>query len=133
MSKDPRNSFDEGMRRAGDEIKSRANDFASTVKDKASQASELVSEKVGQSRESAADGLNQVASAMHENADSLPRGASRLTHGVANKVGSAAEYLRDSDFSKMGKDATNLCRRYPAQALLAAVAVGFLIGRSRRS
>src|SRR5678816_4152927 len=125
MSKDPRDTFDEGMRRAGGEIKSRVNDLASTVKDKAGQAGNLVSEKLGQSRETAAEGLNTVASAMHENADSLPGGASRLTHGIANKVGNASEYLRDTDFSKMGKDATDICRRYPAQSLLAALAVGF--------
>jgi ElaB/YqjD/DUF883 family membrane-anchored ribosome-binding protein len=121
------------MKRAGGEIKARVNDLASSVKDKAGQASHLVSEKIGQSRESAADGLNQVASAMHENADSLPGGASRLTHGIANKVGSASEYLREADLSKMGKDATDFCRRYPAQSIVAALAVGFLIGRSRRS
>src|SRR6187402_97453 len=112
MSKDL-NTFDEGMKRTAGDIKSRVNELAGSVKEQAGQAGRVVSEKIGQTRESAAEGLNEVASVMHDNAESLPGGASRLTHGIANKVGSAAEYLRESDFSKMGKDATSICRRYP--------------------
>ena len=62
--------------------------------------------------------------------------ASQVADTVAEKVGHAREttasYLKEHDFNQIGKDVMNVCRRYPAQSLSAAAAVGFLIGRARR-
>jgi ElaB/YqjD/DUF883 family membrane-anchored ribosome-binding protein len=62
--------------------------------------------------------------------------ASQVADTVAEKVGHAREttasYLQEHDFNQIGKDVMNVCRRYPAQTLIAAAAVGFLIGRARR-
>jgi hypothetical protein len=116
------------------DVKDRVSDMASKVKDKAGQVADTVSEKLGQQRENAAQGLNRAASSIHDNAESVPGGAKmvNLTHGIADGMESTATYLRDHDFNQMGKDVMNLCRRYPTQSLVAALAVGFLIGRSRR-
>ena len=70
----------------------------------------------GQARESTAEGLGRAASA---------------THNIADGMQSTASYLKGRDFNQMGKDAMNICRRYPTQSLIAALAVGFLIGRVR--
>ena len=62
--------------------------------------------------------------------------ASQVADTVAEKVGHAREttasYLQEHDFNEVGKDVLNVCRRYPVQSLIAAVTVGFLIGRARR-
>ena len=116
------------------DVKDRISDMASTVKDKASHVVDTVSEKLGQQRENAAEGLDRAAFTIHERAQSVPGGPKlvRMTHNIADGMESTASYLRDHDFKKMGKDAMDFCRRYPTQSLIAALAVGFLIGRSRR-
>jgi methyl-accepting chemotaxis protein len=116
------------------DMKARVSDMASNIKDKAGQVAEVVSEKLGQQRENAAGTLGRVASSMHENADSVPGGtkAVDLTHSIADGVESTASYLRTHDFRQMGKDVTNICRRYPTQSVIAALTIGFLLGRSAR-
>jgi hypothetical protein len=135
MSTDPLNSFERTIHNTGAEVKDRVTDFASKVKDTAGQMAETVSGKLAQPRESAADGLHRAASSLHDNADAVPGGAKavNLTHSLADGMESTASYLRDHDLSKMGQDVMDVCRRYPTQSLVAALAVGFLIGRSRRS
>ena len=125
MSSEPMNTFNETAfpktpqsPNAGPfDLKDRVSEMTATVKDKASQVADTVSEKVGQAREGAADGLGRAAS---------------TTHNIADGMQSTASYLREHDFNQIGKDVMNICRRYPTQSLIAAVAVGFLIGRTRR-
>jgi hypothetical protein len=141
MSRDPMKPIDDGafperntQGATADipNVKDRISDMASKVKDKAGQVA--VSEKFGQQRGNAAEGLDRAASAIHERAESVPGGPKlvKMTHSVADGMESTASYLRDHDFKKMGKDVMDVCRRYPTQSLVAALALGFLIGRSRR-
>jgi ElaB/YqjD/DUF883 family membrane-anchored ribosome-binding protein len=65
---------------------------------------------------------------------------------IASKVRADAQEAKDAMYkaleqqcefaaetlSKAGKKATDLSRRYPLQIIAAALALGFLIGRSRR-
>jgi len=117
-----------------DEVKERAADVAARTKDKASQMADTVSEKLGQQRENAAEGLGRVASTLHSKADSVPGGPKvvSFTHNIANSMESTATYLREHDFSKMGEDLMSVCRKYPTQSIAAALAIGFLLGRSAR-
>jgi len=143
MSRDPMKPFDDkefsnktthtstsGL----NDVKEKVSDMTSKVKDKAGQMAGTVSEKLGQQRENAAETLDRAASTIHDKADSVPGGprVTNLTHSIAGGMESTASYLRDHDFDDMGKDVINICRRYPAQSLVAALAVGFLLGRSRR-
>jgi hypothetical protein len=143
MSRDPMKPFDDKpfpnnatqtASQAANDMKDRVSDMTSKVKDKAGQMADTVSEKLGQQRENAADTLGRAASTLHEKADSVPGGPKvvNLTHNIADGMESTASYLRGHDFSAMGKDLMDVCRRYPTQSLVAALAVGFLIGRSRR-
>jgi len=140
MSRDPYNTGNKeetsefGKRDTMGEIKERAGDFASKVKDKASQVGSSVSETVGRQRENAAGGLDRVASSIHENAGAIPGGekAARVAHGLADGMESTASYLRDHDIKAMGDDLMGVCRRHPAQALISALAIGFLMGRAAR-
>ena len=115
------------------DLKDRVPEMTSKVKDKAGEIAETVSEKLDQQRESAAGGLGRAATTMHDNAESVPGGPKviNLTHQIADGMQSTASYLRDHDFNQMGKDVINICRRYPTESLIAALAVGFLIERSR--
>jgi hypothetical protein len=45
---------------------------------------------------------------------------------------STASYLREHDFKAMGEDVVGVARRHPAQALLSALLLGFLLGRAAR-
>lgn len=119
MSREQMNTLDEQASQTqtglGD-LKDRISDMTSKVKDKAGQVADSISEKLGQARKGAAGGLGRAAS---------------TTHQIADGMQSTASYLRDHDFPRVGKGVMSICRRYPMQSLIAAVAVGFLIGRSR--
>ena len=116
------------------QMKDCVSDLTSKMRDKAGQVAETVSEKVGQQRENAAHTLRRAASALHDRADDVPGGpkAVNIAHNIADGMESTASYLRRHDFSRMGKDLLDVCRRHPAKSLVAAVAVGFFLGRSRR-
>ena len=116
------------------DVKDRLSDTTSKMKEKVGQMADTASKTIDQQRQNAADTLGRAASAVHENADKLPGGpkVANLTHSVADGIESTASYLRRHDLSGMGKDVMDVCRRYPTQSLVAALAVGFLIGRSRR-
>jgi hypothetical protein len=116
------------------DVKYQVSDIAPKAKGKAGQVADAVSEQLGQQRENAADALGRVASTMHKKAGKVPGGIKvvHLTHSIANGVGSTASYLRDHDFTQMGKDVMNICRSYPTQSFVAALAVGFLLGHAAR-
>jgi len=141
MSREPRGPFDDDSgfsnktppTAAVDDLKDRVSQAASKVKDKAGEMAETMSATLDQQLESAAGSLDRAASTMHDKAESIPGGpkVADLTHNLADGMQSTASYLREHDFNQMGKDVMNFCRRYPTQSLIAALAVGFLIGQSR--
>jgi len=49
--------------------------------------------------------------------------------GVANTLESGGTYLQERNLPGMSGDVTNLIRRYPLQAILVGLGVGFLVGR----
>ena len=141
MSRDPLKPFDErtapitpNQTTRLDEVKERVSQVAANTKDKASQMADTVAERLDEGRGSAAEGLGRVASTLHEKANSVPGGPKlvNFTHRVADSMESTASYLRDHDFSKMGEDLMTVCRKYPTQSVAAALALGFLLGRSTR-
>jgi len=113
-----------------EKLKDRVEEFRSRAKDKASQWTNTASETADQQRENAAAGLERAASTVHEKAARMPGGprAVNAAHRVADGMEATATYLREHDFAGMRDDAINVCRRYPAQALLSAAAFGFLLG-----
>jgi len=142
MSRDPMKPFDNqeftdkttAAKSGFSEVKDQVSELTSKAKDKASQMAESVSETLSQQRETAADGLGRAASTIRDKADSIPGGPKvvNLTQSIAGGMESTATYLRDHDFNQMGGDIMKVCRRYPTQSLVAALALGFLLGRSRR-
>jgi hypothetical protein len=52
---------------------------------------------------------------------------------VAGTLESGGAYLQERNIKGMGEDLTNLIRRYPVQAILVGLGVGFLVGQALRS
>lgn len=106
-------------------------DVTSKVKEKAGQMADKVSDTVDKTRDSAAEGLDRAASALHDNAADIPGGPKvvNVAHTIADGMESAAQYLRDANFEDMKDGLLDTCRKYPAQTLISALAIGFLVGR----
>jgi ElaB/YqjD/DUF883 family membrane-anchored ribosome-binding protein len=83
-------------------------------------------------RESIASGIDAAANALRERAESLP-GVQKVVSAAqvaSEAVEKTADYVRDQDLEDMISDAQRLVKRHPGPVLLAAAALGFLIGRS---
>jgi rubrerythrin len=89
-------------------------------------------------RTRAADGLDRAASKLDQLADrqgasgGAKARAAGAAHGVADGIESTAEYLRSGDSEALRRDVEQQVRTSPAQTLLAAFGVGFVIGRILR-
>jgi ElaB/YqjD/DUF883 family membrane-anchored ribosome-binding protein len=117
-----------------EKLKERLEDVASKAKDKAEQWTESASETADSQRQNLSSGLERAASTLHEKASNIPGGprAVSAAHRFADGMETTASYLREHDFADMRADLISLCKRHPVQALVSAVAVGFLLGRSVR-
>jgi hypothetical protein len=128
--------FDQSSKTAdtGIDIPDKISDVTSRMKEKAGQVADAVSDTVDKTRTHAADGLDHAASALHEKAGDIPGGTrvESAAHTVADGMESVAGYLRDTHFEDIKKNALETCRKYPAQTLIGALAVGFLVGRAIR-
>ena len=102
------------------------------VKDKVSDVGRSAADSIDENRGAAATGLEKAASAIHHTAESLPGGekVSRLAHAAADKLSSTAGYVREHDLTRMMADVETLVKNSPGPALLAAAAIGFLVGRA---
>jgi uncharacterized protein YjbJ (UPF0337 family) len=61
---------------------------------------------------------------------SVSNKASEAAEAVASRVQSARSYLKDRDFDELTGDIAGWVRRYPIQACLIAIGLGYLIARS---
>jgi ElaB/YqjD/DUF883 family membrane-anchored ribosome-binding protein len=77
-------------------------------------------------RSSAASGLTSAADAVHAGGERVASAA----HSAGDALASGAEYVRDNDVRDMVDDLTAVVRNNPGPALLCAVALGFVLGRS---
>ena len=83
-------------------------------------------------KESIASGIDSAADALRERVESLPGGAkvASAAEAASDAMENAAEYVRDQDLEGMIEDAQQLVKKHPGADLLAAAALGFVIGRS---
>ena len=139
MSRDPLDRSFESSQFPSDiseteHLKNRASEVAEKTRNKVTEIASSASETLNRQRRAAAGGLHQVAETIHEKAGYLPGGprAINLAHGIADGMESTASYLREHDLADIRDDVVNVCRRHPAQALLSALAVGFVLGRAIR-
>jgi hypothetical protein len=52
---------------------------------------------------------------------------------VADSLDASGRYLEEETLSHLGREATDLIRRYPLQAVLVGIGIGFLMARATRS
>ena len=135
-------SFSNSFETLSDTVAESSKNLKETIADTANKASEKGKElgrtaidKIEQGRQSAASSLQSAASTLHEKADNLPgvERAGNIAHSTASKLESVAGYMRDHDTKQMMADVESVVKKHPAQSLLAAVAIGFLVGRAFRS
>ncbi|PWU01064.1 MAG: hypothetical protein C5B51_23780 [Terriglobia bacterium] len=132
---DPDMMGDQSEESTVERVKSAVSDTAENAKSKVEVLGRTVQGKIDENREPAAQKLQDVASTLHQKADSLPGGekVASLAHGAADKVQATAEYIREHDVQDMAAGVENFVRRHPGQSLVAAVAIGFLLGRAFKS
>jgi len=98
-------------------------------------AGQRAMDAVESGRQSAASTLDDAASGIRSKADALPGGpeVGRFARRAADRIGGAAQYLREHEVKDMMSEVESFIKEHPAQALLGAAVVGFLAGRSMRS
>ena len=109
-------------------------DAANRAQEEAKRYGQRALDAVESGRQSAASTLDSAASGIRSKADSLPGGAdvSRFARRAADKIGGAAQYLREHEVKDMMSEAESFIKQHPTQALIGAALVGFLAGRSMR-
>jgi ElaB/YqjD/DUF883 family membrane-anchored ribosome-binding protein len=112
-------------------VREQVTDAASRAEEAVADAGRRAADQVDQKREPTANALNRAASTLHDRAEDLPGGdrVASVAHTAADKIEATAEYVREHDVRAMIDDVQDLARRYPAQVIVAAIALGFLVGR----
>lgn len=103
------------------------------IKETVSDLGRKAGDKIDERRMRAADTFESTASTLHERGDRLASTTSNAMHKTADKIQTAADYLREHDTRAMLGDLEAMVRRYPGQALAAAAVIGFFAGRALRN
>ena len=109
-----------------------ASDRAREAKDAMFETARAATRKVDEARSVASDQLEGAASAIGEQADTLPGGrrVKEFAQAAADRLSSGADYVRSHDARRMMTDVETAVRKNPGPALLIAAAVGFVLGRA---
>lgn len=85
-----------------------------------------------QVKDMAAGALERTASSLRDTAIDRGGDLGTMASKAAEGIGTAAAYLRQHDMQDMVTDAERTARQYPSAALVAAAAVGFVLGSALR-
>ena len=102
---------------------------ASDAADKLSSAARSAIDKLDAGRKSVAHGIEKTAGVVRSLA---PETAVRQARNTADTMENAADYIRSRNLRTIGADLTKAVRRNPTPSLIAAAAVGFLLGMTMR-
>jgi ElaB/YqjD/DUF883 family membrane-anchored ribosome-binding protein len=107
-------------------------DVASSTFQMAGDAATAIGHKAEEAVDTVGEKMKSLAGTIRENA---PTGGlwGSAGSGVADTLESGGAYLQEHNLHGMAADVTNLIRRYPVQAILVGLGVGFLVGRAVRS
>jgi phage-related protein len=117
---------------AGTSAVEKTKDVASSVVQRMGDMASTIGHKTEGAVDSVGGEMKSLAGTIRDNA---PKGGvfGSAASGVASTLESGGAYLQDHNLHGMAGDTTALIRRYPLQAILAGIGVGFLIGRVSRS
>ena len=120
--------FADGSATLGEKL----SDSAEQVKERVSGYGRQAADTIDSNRDAAATGLQRAATALHDKASSLPGGesVSGMARATADTLSSTADYVRDHDVKRMMSDLTVVVKNNPGPSLIAAIVVGFLVGRA---
>jgi ElaB/YqjD/DUF883 family membrane-anchored ribosome-binding protein len=121
--------LDDAAARAADAastVREQVGEKASQVKTRLSGMAQSATDAVNSGRLSTANRLDNAASYMHEQTERIRTAG----HHAADRVSSTAAYVRSHDARDVAGDLQSMIRTYPGPAILAAAALGFLMGRA---
>lgn len=128
----PNDAAKDAMNTAADAAKQAADRASELGRDAAHQAADLgrsTVDRLDSTRGPVAEGLHRTADAIRSYA---PGTVGDQARSAADAVDSAAGYIRSRDVRSMASDLTDAVRKNPGPSLIAAVAVGFLLGMTMR-
>lgn len=99
------------------------------LKDQVGEAASRAKSKFDGVRKPVADKLSDAADKVREHADRI----SGAAESAADRLEASADYLKSRDARRMAQDLVGLIKKHPAQSLVIAGVVGFLIARAFRS
>jgi hypothetical protein len=122
-------------REAGQEMKNATQDFSqgasqtyNDAKAKAQEFGSAAAEKVGGATKAVGEKMSSWAGTLRDRAPQEgTMGSAAKT--VADQLESAGSYLQDHTVDNMARDLTSLIRRYPMQAMLVGLGIGYLMSR----
>jgi uncharacterized protein YjbJ (UPF0337 family) len=95
---------------------------------KAQELGATAASKVGEAATAVGEQMGSLASTIRDNAPHEGAIATAAT-AVAGGLESASSYLHEKDYANLATDLTALVRRYPVQALLVGVGLGYVLAR----
>ena len=114
-----------------DDARARAEGAADEVKNRTQQMATATQERADQGMDRAAEGMEQASARLRERADDSST-TGKAAGMAADGIDRGASYLRTHDTAQVWDDVEQYVGQHPAQALIGAVAAGFLIGRILR-
>lgn len=81
-------------------------------------------------RERVGDAIGRTANRLHQKADEYEGKVNRAINSAADALDSTGKYLHDFDGREAMSELTSIARKHPGKSLLAAVVLGFVVGRS---
>jgi hypothetical protein len=112
----------------------RLRDAAGSVQDmarKAGDAASNVGHKAGETVSHVGGQMRNLAGTIRQSAPNegvLGSAASTMAEGLE----AGGRYLEEETLSTLGREATDLIRRYPLQAMLVGIGIGYLMARATR-
>jgi uncharacterized protein YjbJ (UPF0337 family) len=116
------------MRNAAHDVSHSAAQTYSDAKAKAQELGAAAAEKVGGATKAVGEKISSWAGTLR---DTAPREGTvgSAAKSVASQLESAGSYLQDHTVDNMARDLTDLIRRYPMQAMLIGLGIGYLFSR----
>jgi ElaB/YqjD/DUF883 family membrane-anchored ribosome-binding protein len=104
-------------------------------KQQAGALADKAADRVDATRQPIADKLHGAAGVIRDQAQGLASGEGLVgvAKSAADKIDSSANYIESHATKQMIDDLVGIVKRHPAQSLLVAGAVGFLVARALRS
>ncbi|MBI3789513.1 MAG: hypothetical protein HY275_01370 [Gemmatimonadetes bacterium] len=99
---------------------------STNLQDGAHRAQDMASDAFRTGRTATADMLDGAASKLTSGSDKMADAG----HGMADRLGASASYVRDNGAKAMLADMETLVKAHPGKFLLGAIVVGFLAGRA---